>query len=127
MTTGVTAGCAGQVAGQKLGTPDLYFDPCAFTIPAAGFYGNVGRNIIIGPGFLNVDMSLTKSTAIGALGENGRLNFHADLFNVLNRPNFGRPSNATTTATGSVFTNAGRISGTIGSERQLQFGLKLIF
>jgi hypothetical protein len=127
MTTGVTQGCAGLAAGQKLGTPDLYFDPCAFTIPAPGFYGNAGRNIIIGPGFLNADVSLTKSTAVGALGENGRVNFHADLFNLMNRPNFGRPSNSILTATGSVFTDAGRISSTVGSERQLQFGLKIIF
>jgi hypothetical protein len=127
MTTGVTAGCPGQAAGVQLGTPDLYFDPCAFMVPEPGFYGNAGRNIIIGPGFLNVDMSMTKSTAIGALGENGRLNFHADLFNVLNRPNFGRPSNGVLNLNGTVFTNAGRIGGAIGSERQLQFGLKLIF
>jgi hypothetical protein len=126
MTTGVSS-CTGDLAGQKLGTPDLYFDPCAFMVPAPGFYGNAGRNIIIGPGFMNVDLSLSKSTPIGVLGEGSRLNFHADLFNVMNRPNFGRPSNAVLDLQGRVFTNAGRIGSTINSERQIQFGLKMIF
>src|SRR5262249_16464310 len=50
MTSGTTAGCTAGTsrvdAGQKLGTPDLYFDPCAFFLPAAGFYGNSGRNLV---------------------------------------------------------------------------------
>src|SRR5439155_6380808 len=35
-THGTTAGCQGVPAGQKLGTPDLWFDPCAFTLSPAG-------------------------------------------------------------------------------------------
>src|SRR5262249_42033495 len=48
-TSGVTAGCTGVAAGQKLGTPTLYFDPCAFQLQTAGTYGNLGRNTVIGP------------------------------------------------------------------------------
>jgi len=53
---GVSKGCAGVPAGTKLGTLDLYFDPCAFALPDAGFYGNLGRNTVIGPGLANFDL-----------------------------------------------------------------------
>jgi hypothetical protein len=160
MTSGTFQGCAatagvsGYEPGQKLGTPDLYFDPCAFTrpeftyrttqgaivtVPAgsnaalpsgatviSGFYGNVGRNIIVGPGFLNADLSLMKAFPVG-LGEGVRLQFQADLFNIANHPNFGRPTGRTTTlTTGKVSTNAGKITSA-SAERQMQFGLKLVF
>src|SRR5262249_26310460 len=39
IVSGVTGGCLGVAPGQKLGTPNRYFDPCAFAIPAAGFLG----------------------------------------------------------------------------------------
>jgi hypothetical protein len=138
MTTGTFQGCAatinpstglplaGYEPGQKLGTPDLYFDPCAFTRPAPGFYGNVGRNIILGPSFLNMDVSLMKSIPIG-LSEGSRVQFNADWFNVANHPNFGRPAASILQANnGQVVTGAGQITSAT-SERQLQFGLKLIF
>jgi carboxypeptidase family protein/TonB-dependent receptor-like protein len=38
--SGVTAGCPGVPAGQKLGTPNRWYDPCAFLLPAAGTYGD---------------------------------------------------------------------------------------
>ncbi|MGH9783252.1 MAG: hypothetical protein ACRD88_03625, partial [Terriglobia bacterium] len=127
MTTGVTAGCLGLPGGQKLGTPDLYFDPCAFTVPPPGFYGNAGRNSIIGPGFFNVDFSLSKSIPIG-ISEESRLQVHADLFNLANHPNFGRPEQETIVqSTGRVQPGAGEITETVSSERQIQFGLKFIF
>jgi hypothetical protein len=63
-TSGVTAGCtAGGVsipAGQPLGTPNRWFDPCAFSLPAAGTYGNLGRNTLTGPGLATFDASLQK-------------------------------------------------------------------
>src|ERR1019366_7836223 len=73
IVSGTTAGCLGVAPGQKLGTPNLYFDPCAFTIPAAGFLGTAGRNILRGPGLANLDFSLMKDTAIKHLGESGKL------------------------------------------------------
>jgi hypothetical protein len=142
MTTGTTAGCAGVAPGQKLGTPDLYFDPCAFTRPpaipipagavaaqwfAGGFYGDAGRNIIIGPGSANFDVSLKKSTPIG-LGEGSLLQFHGDFFNLFNHPSFGRPTASTiNNADGATVPGAGTITSTVSSARQIQFGLKLIF
>ena len=116
-----------------MGTPDLYYDPCAFIAPPAapaglsgGFYGNAGRNTILGPAFFNLDFSLKKSTPIG-LGESGQLLFHIDSFNILNHPNFGAPQDQVRTNTGALVAGAGKISATSHSERQLQLGLKLIF
>ncbi|MSO21290.1 MAG: TonB-dependent receptor [Acidobacteria bacterium] len=145
MTTGTTAGCTyvngtpgpynaaapavNSIApGQQLGTPDQYFDICAFSRPVAGFYGNAGRNIIIGPGFTNIDISLLKNTKIG-FTEGSRLQFHADFFNLFNHPSFGRPASATlqNAGNGNPFTGGGQITSTSSSARQVQFGLKLIF
>lgn len=122
---GVTSGCAGISNGEKLGTPDRWFDPCAFVLPEAGFYGNVGRNTIIGPGFANVDLTLDKSTTIT---ERLRMNFRAEFFNILNHANFGLPTNIVfTNATGVRRGSAGRLNATAATSRQIQFGAKLTF
>ena len=60
--SGTSTGCGGVKSGTPLGTPDLYFDPCAFVLPPAGFYGIAGRNTLTGPGYENLDFSLLKST-----------------------------------------------------------------
>lgn len=147
VTSGVTAGCTfvGGVAGpsdnnprnpntvlpgQKLGTIDLYYDPCAFSLPPAGFYGNAGRNFLTEPRFINVDFSLLKSMPVG-ITEGSQLEFHADFFNLFNHPNFGRPANnvlnAVTTSARGLVAGSDRITTTDGKERQIQLGLKLIF
>ncbi|OFV99113.1 MAG: hypothetical protein A3H28_15185 [Acidobacteria bacterium RIFCSPLOWO2_02_FULL_61_28] len=123
---GVTAGCPGVPAGQTLGTPDLYFDPCAFSLPLAGTYGNLARNTLIGPGVFNVDLGLVKNTALpGREGMN--LEFRAEFFNLFNRANFMQPNTALFTPTGSRRSTAGLITATSTENRQIQFGMKLTF
>ena len=124
---GVTAGCLGVAPGQKLGTPNLYFDPCAFSLPLAGTYGNLGRNTLIGPGVFNVDLGLVKNTPLAGLREGMNLEFRTEFFNLFNHPNFRLPASALFLATGGRNTNAGQITGTTTFGRQLQFGLKLTF
>jgi hypothetical protein len=119
-------------AGQPLGTPDLWFDPCAFTIPPAGFLGNAPRNFLWGPGLSNLDFSVLKDTAIPKLGESGHLEFRAEFFNILNHPNFAMPGNRNAyAARGNVESplgNAGVIQSTYpATSRQIQFALKLLF
>jgi hypothetical protein len=139
-TSGTTAGCPGVTAGQKLGTPNLWYDPCAFTLPAAGFLGTAGRNILRGPGIFSLDLSVTKDTALRFLGEAGKLEFRAEMFNILNHPNFTVPElggGSSDNSAGVVFAGsrdgelplaaAGRITSTNTSARQIQFGLKLLF
>ena len=127
--SGTSTGCSSVKAGTPLGTPDLYFDPCAFVLPPPGFYGIAGRNTLIGPGYENLDFSLLKSTPIG-IREGARLEFRAEFFNLLNRANFGLPANALQVlnpTNGQYIAGAGRISSTITNSRQMQFGLKIIF
>src|SRR6266852_2711157 len=49
LTKGTSAGCQGVPSGARLGTPERYFDACAFGLPDPGYYGNLGRNNLIGP------------------------------------------------------------------------------
>jgi carboxypeptidase family protein/TonB-dependent receptor-like protein len=121
---GVTAGCQGVPAGQKLQTPDRWFDPCAFSLPALGTYGNLGRNTLTLPGFTGVDFTLVKTTS---LTEHKRLEFRAELFNLLNHANFGLPNTNVFSSSRTRSGNAGQITNTVTDNRQIQLGLKLIF
>ena len=112
--------------GEKLGTPALWFDPCAFAVPPAGFYGNLGRGTLIGPGTVNFDMSLGKS--IPLKWEASRLEFRSEFFNLFNRPNFADPANQVLNANNNaLISTTGQITKTVTSSRQVQFALKLVF
>jgi hypothetical protein len=63
-------------------------------VPAGVPYGNVRRNSLIGPGFINTDFSGFKDFP---LGEFGRLQFRAEMFNIFNNVNLANP-NATLTS-----------------------------
>jgi len=128
--SGATAGCLGVAPGRKLGTPTLYFDPCAFAIPAAGFLGTAGRNILREPGLANLDLSLVKDTKLRFLGEGGKLEFRTEVFNILNRPNFSTPSRTVFSATQNAevpLATAGVITNTATASRQIQIALKVLF
>jgi hypothetical protein len=114
--------------GEKLGTPDLYYDPCAFSLEPLGFLGTAGRNILTAPGVLNLDFSLVKDTQLPFLGEGGSVQFRAEFFNILNRANFARPDSDNFSApSATVVDTAGAIDHTDGTSRQLQLALKLIW
>jgi hypothetical protein len=107
------------------GGPTQYFNPGAFVAPAAGTYGNVGRDVLIGQGISELDFSLLKTTAVS---ERARLQFRAEFFNVLNHTNFGTPNTVVfTSASTSASPTAGVISSTSTTSRQIQFGLKLLW
>ena len=129
---GVTEGCAdtragGQnvvSAGQKLGGPDLYYDPCQFVPAPLGFFGTVGKNTLITPGLATIDLSFVKNFGVT---ETTRAQFRAEFFNLFNRPNFGDPDITPFSSNGGRDVNAGKITETITSPRQLQLGLRYIF
>jgi len=111
-----------------LGTPDKWFDPAAFLAPSntsanAGFYGNLGRNTLRGPGLATWDFSTLKNTR---LSERMNLQFRAEIFNLLNRANFNMPNEVVFTPSG-VSPTAGVITSTTTTSRQVQFGLKLLW
>ncbi|OLE47283.1 MAG: TonB-dependent receptor, partial [Acidobacteria bacterium 13_1_20CM_3_58_11] len=111
-----------------LGKPDKWFNPNAFLAPAntpanGGFYGNVGRDTLIGPGLATWDFSALKDTPIR---ERLNLQFRAEIFNLLNRANFNLPNAVVFTPSG-VSPTAGAITSTSTTSRQVQFGLKLLW
>jgi hypothetical protein len=105
-----------------LGTQQRWYNPAALALPAAGTYGNAGRDIIEGPGLLEFDSSLFKSFHIH---ERAGLQFRAEVFNLLNRTNFGLPLITTFTSSGAISPSAGLINYTATSSRQIQLGLKM--
>ena len=96
----------------------LWFNPAAFTLQPFGTLGDLGRNTLVGPKFVNLDFSLSKVTRIR---ENMNIEFRAEAFNILNHPNFGTPVPILTAPT------FGEILGTVGTARQLQLALKFNF
>jgi len=118
-----------------LGDSARWFDPSAFVVQPAGYYGNVPRNALIGPGFANLDLSLGKRFD---LGEPHQVEFRADFFNLTNHPNLATPSSGTGAqvvggvivfpdASGSPAGNAGQIFRTVTDSRQIQFSLRYRF
>ncbi len=108
-----------------LGTPTQWFNPAAFLQPPAnsGFWGNLSRNNLTGPGLATWDFSAIKNTTIH---ERLSLQFRAEIFNLLNRANFNTPNLIVFTPTG-VSGTAGAITSTSTTARQVQFGLKLLW
>jgi hypothetical protein len=106
-----------------LGGPDQYFNPLAFIQPLPGTYGNVGRNVLQGPGLAQTDLSLARRFS---LSERVGLQFRAEFFNLFNRTNFNTPNPVVySSATGGPSPTAGVITSTSTSSRQVQLGLKL--
>ena len=106
-----------------LGGPNKYYDPSAFIVPLNGTYGNVGRDVLRGPGLADLDLSFSKRIPIS---ERLNLQFRGELFNILNHANFNAPNPIVfTTATGGPSPTAGVITSTTTTSRQIQFGLKV--
>jgi len=99
------------------GTASQWFDTAAFALPAQNTFGTAGRNVAVGPGLENLDLSLQKE---GTLHEGLKLQFRFDVYNVFNHPNFDLP--------GRIFgaANFGAISSA-EDPREMQFALKLMF
>jgi carboxypeptidase family protein/TonB-dependent receptor-like protein len=107
---------------EIFGDVDQWFDTSAFT--AVPRFGNLGRNVLIGPTFNNVDFSVMKTTKIR---EGMSLQFRAEVFDLFNHANFGRPGNTVGTPSFGRVTNTRFPTGESGSSRQIQFALKLIY
>jgi hypothetical protein len=109
-----------------VGDPNHWFNTSAFCLQPAGTLGNTPRNFLRGPGFANVDLSFVKNQPIGS----ERLQFRLEIFNLLNRANFGTPTRtvfAGATQNDPVLPTAGQITRTTNTSRQLQFSAKFTF
>jgi hypothetical protein len=129
---GATAGCTlgsgngARVipAGQKLGTPEMWFDPCAFQLQPAGLLGNLGRNTLQSPNLLLMNLAILKNFAVS---ESNHLEFRWEMFNLFNRVNFSGPTSTLFSNATAVNEEAATITQTEGTARQMQFALKYVF
>lgn len=109
-----------------------YFNTAAFVAPAGSSgdscaFGNAGRNLLYGPGFINADVSLFKDFQFK---ESFKVQTRLEAFNATNTPHFANPnSDCGGSPTCSSQSNFGEITRTIpGADmRTVQLAVKLIF
>ncbi len=108
-----------------VGRPTEWFNPAAFLAPpnGSGFYGNLSRDSLTGPGITEWDYSMFKDTT---LHERARLQLRAEFFNILNHANFNTPNLVVFTPSG-VSPTAGVITSTSTTSRQIQFAAKFLW
>src|SRR5262249_27681417 len=106
--------------------PTGWLNPSAFSNPAAGTFGNLGRNTERGPYFLQVDGSLFKDVQ---LTDGQKLQLRVEIYNILNRLQLPAAPNANflaPTSFGQFFNTFGRTEG-FGTSRQIQFAVRYLF
>lgn len=116
--------CPGASANPILGGPAQYFDPRAFCLQPVGFIGTAPRNSLVGPGFATVDVMLSRAIELGGTRS---FQIRVEAFNVLNRSNFGFPTAELFNVDGTYRSDAGQITSTIGTPRQIQLGAKFVW
>jgi hypothetical protein len=140
----------GNTSGQRpnyvLGAPiyaadqniNNWFNAAAFSVPANGTWGNLGRYIANGPGAFEIDSSLQKRFRVT---ERLALNFRAAAFNLLNHPEFKTPGATVGSVVGSgsnlsikPSASFGRITGVLntgatgtGAPRRIEFMFRAEF
>src|SRR5262249_5091844 len=121
------AGCGSSVNRSN---PSHYIRTECFAFPSpATRIGNGGRNILRGPGLVNMDFSVIKNFSLARLSRELRLQWRAEIFNAFNRANFMPPLNNLSVfdARGQPVASAGLIDTTATPSRQLQFAVKLVW
>jgi len=100
-------------------SPQAWYNVSAFPAVATGSYlfGTSGRNILDGPGLLQVNLSLCRNFAVR---ERGRLQVRWDAFNFMNRVNLGQPVVTVNTANAATITTA-------AAARSMQVALRYTF
>jgi hypothetical protein len=93
--------------------------------------GNSGRNILKGPGVMDLDFSIFKNNRVKRISENFNVQFRVEMFNILNHPNFAPPGpgdgNTDVFSAAGDPQAAGQLFRTTIPERQIQFAVKVIF
>ena len=108
---------------QPPGQANSTFGP--FARPLVGTFGNIGRDSFLGPGYIDTDLSISKSVP---LREQVNLLFRADFFNLFNHVNLGQPDSCVDCQDG----NAGTISSIVSSQdgssmRRIQLSARIQF
>jgi hypothetical protein len=108
---------------QPPGQANNSFGP--YARPLVGTFGNIGRDSVLGPGYINTDLSASKTIS---LREELSLQFRADFFNLFNKVNLGQPDSCVDCQDG----NAGTISSIVASQdgssmRRIQLSARIQF
>ena len=99
-----------------IGPGQPFFDPSAFAAPVGVRFGTSGRNILRGPGVVNLDLGVFRRFPIR---EQFKLEFRAEASNFTNTPHFNNPSANVSAANFLVVTSA------VPDQRQVRLGLRL--
>jgi Carboxypeptidase regulatory-like domain len=102
----------------------FWFNPTAFSRPAAGTFGNAGRNPVRGPGYQSWDLALLKN--FGA-PTGLRAQFRAEMFNFPNIVNLNDPETSPTSGSFGRITGKGSTANGRPGERNIQLSLKFLF
>jgi hypothetical protein len=121
----------------RIGPGEQFYDATAFRSVNEVRFGNSGRNILNGPGIVNLNTSLFRTMS---LTERVKMEFKAEAFNFTNTPHFNNPStnvsNMVLNPDGTIRSLGNFMSVTCaninggqepGDERQLRFGIRLSF
>jgi hypothetical protein len=103
-----------------IGSVNQWFDPQAFV--AVDRFGNLGRNVVIGPAFHNTDVSLIRNLRLPG---RCRAQLRVDVFDLFNHPNFGPPGNIVGSPTFGKISRTRFPTGEAGSSRQIQLAVRL--
>jgi hypothetical protein len=112
---GQRANVVGPLSTPK--QPLQWFSTSTFALPALGTFGSEGRNVIVGPGINDWDVSFSKRTAVT---ERMTLQFRAEFFNLFNHPQWSGVGGTFGSATFGQVTSA-------RDPRIGQLGLRLLF
>jgi hypothetical protein len=119
-TGGIHTQVADRVCDGTLSSPTLgaWFNTACFVQPIAGRIGDSGRNVLVGPGLLNFDISAFKRFPFG---EQRWVQFRTDFFSAFNHPAFS--TGQTQGVTDSTY---GRVTSASDS-RVVQMSLQVSF
>jgi hypothetical protein len=113
-----------QILGG-IGPGTQYVDKSKFSAPAANTFGNLGRNVLHGPGINTLDTSIFRRFPVR---EQMNIEFRAEAFNLTNTPQYNRPvTDFSSSAFGQVIAANGTQSVLVNNSRQLQFSIRFQF
>jgi len=124
------AGVPGCESPVNPGNFSNYIKTQCFGFPnPSTLWGNAGRNSVYGPGMMNLDFSLFKNNYIKRISESFNMQFRAEFFNALNRPNLGPPLDRLNLfdSLGNPVAGAGVLDELATPAREIQFALKMIW
>jgi Carboxypeptidase regulatory-like domain/TonB-dependent Receptor Plug Domain len=133
---GVDPNAAVDTTGKPTRTVNNWFNSGAFTASAPGYtaanpvyaYGTASYDSLRGPGLQDIDFGLSRRVRLWS--ETSDLQFRAEAFNLFNHPNFANPASSYSSPStlGHITSTVGsNLATATGSNRQLQFALRLGF